>query len=213
MKKVKCDIGIDLVSVIKEFNKTFIDKDIQHGRYKSYEHCRKVFIDRFKKKKLTFKDKDYLALHLFSYLASWGMLRNSFLERKDYTYLIKVVEILFNHKTASTPTEILDLKEELDDYFKIARLSKAATQTLLSKIILGTLGIIVAYDRFVRYGLKKKGYYGSFGPRSLEELNELLTSSAKEIDLAIKAVNTSNTELYTPMKILDMYFFYIGFKN
>ena len=41
---------------------------------------------------------NYITLNLYAYLASWGMLRNSFLMQKDYLFSKPVVEILCKDK-------------------------------------------------------------------------------------------------------------------
>ncbi|MBQ8112212.1 MAG: hypothetical protein IJ146_03300, partial [Kiritimatiellae bacterium] len=57
-----------------------------NGRYRSWEHCYKVFYEaRLKRQKGGCPDYDYLCLHLAFYLASWGMYRgSSFLLQQDY---------------------------------------------------------------------------------------------------------------------------------
>ena len=66
----------------------------ENGRYLSYDHIRRAFL-KYRKD----EDKcDLLALNLYAYLASWGMLRNSFLQQKDYKFLIPVVKILCDPK-------------------------------------------------------------------------------------------------------------------
>ena len=62
-------------------------------RYRSFDHCYFYFKNNYKK----YGDdaiKDTMALHLFAYLSSWGMLRNSFLLQKDYQFNREVVEII-----------------------------------------------------------------------------------------------------------------------
>ncbi len=144
-----------------------------HHRYKSYDLCKQVFNEyRHDESKY-----DYLALMLFTYLASWGMLRNSFLLQKDYRFNLPVVEILCS-KTYKTLYEnriptindislILQLKEEIERYYesqyyfneiKAKTKIKNVSITLTSKIILGTTGMSLAYDRYVRVGLSKKNF-------------------------------------------------------
>ena len=57
-----------------------------NGRFRSWEHCYKVFHDaRVKRQGGELPDYDYLSLHLAFYLASWGMYRgSSFLLQQDY---------------------------------------------------------------------------------------------------------------------------------
>ena len=57
-------------------------KDDPHHRYLSWEYCHEAF--RLNRRPQIDATIDYLCLHLAWYLASWGMLRNSFLMQKDY---------------------------------------------------------------------------------------------------------------------------------
>ena len=56
-------------------------KDDPHHRYLSWEYCHEAF--RLNRRPQIDATIDYLCLHLAWYLASWGMLRNSFLMQKD----------------------------------------------------------------------------------------------------------------------------------
>ena len=87
----------DLSSVI-ECGKKFYDTikaDCNH-RFASWEHC----YEAFKNNKQNRNDEtiDFLSLHLAWYLASWGMLRNSFLFYKDYKIHVPVVRLLLDPK-------------------------------------------------------------------------------------------------------------------
>ena len=69
-----------------------LQKD-KNMRYRSFDHCYFYFKDNYEK----YGDdaiKDTMALHLFAYLSSWGMMRNSFLLQKDYQFNREVVEII-----------------------------------------------------------------------------------------------------------------------
>ena len=88
MKKIKEEDFINTTSLYIEGLK----KD-QNMRYRSFDHCYFYFQKNYKK----YRDdaiKDTMALHLFAYLSSWGMLRNSFLLQKDYQFNREVVDII-----------------------------------------------------------------------------------------------------------------------
>ena len=65
----------------------------KNSRYRSHDHVHCVYLkNRHDNSPVTL---DYVALHLFAFLGSWGMLcRRSFLMLKDYLFLIPVIEIL-----------------------------------------------------------------------------------------------------------------------
>lgn len=69
---------------INEYINKFIDSyhNDKNGRYRSYDHCRESFL-KYKNDETMY---NYITLNLYAYLASWGMLRNSFLMQKDYLF-------------------------------------------------------------------------------------------------------------------------------
>lgn len=67
------------------------------GEFHSYDLVHKRFVDLRHDKKT--ETVDYLALNLFMFLGSWGMLRGSgFMLRKSYRFLVSVVEIVCEKK-------------------------------------------------------------------------------------------------------------------
>ena len=64
-----------------------------HHRYLSWEYCHEAF--RLNRRPQIDATIDYLCLHLAWYLASWGMLRNSFLMQKDYKIHADVVRLIY----------------------------------------------------------------------------------------------------------------------
>ena len=130
-------------------------------RFKSWEHCYKAFSEN--------NNHDTLALNLAFYLASWGMYRGSSgLLWKDYKVHIPAIEIIkkFNELKSinwEKPKieEILKLKEKLIDYYSNINFNNGkeqglkkitATDTLISKIILGSLGCLPAFERYFNIG-------------------------------------------------------------
>ena len=197
-----------------------------NSRYLSYDHIRKAFLEHREND----DKKDYLALNLYSYLASWGMLRNSFLMQKDYKFLIPVVDILCKKKYETIidynpfcdegndkPKLIFEAGEEIKKYFlgqtfyeeKTHALMKIknVSDTLLTKILLGTLSCIPAYDRYVKEGLSKHNIVQKFNAQSIREIRSFAKANKDDIMSYLSKLN----ELYTPMKIIDMYFFEEGF--
>ena len=78
--------------------------------------------------------------------------------------------------------------------------------------MLGTLGCVPAYDRYFIDGLKeKKMEHTGFNEESLNELFKFLEKNKIEIDEAQKLIKTKTERHYPLMKILDMYFWQIGY--
>ena len=200
-----------------------IESDKYH-RYKSWEHCYKEFSQT--------KDTDKLSLHLAFYLASWGMYRGSSgLLQKDYKIHYGAVEILTSSKYSAIRAFdsdikrdniplILELFKELSDYYgeieyirNGRELKITPTDTLITKVMLGTLGCIPAYDRFFNLGLAEAGITQKVGKRSLNQLFDFINTdnNAELIKIAATDVTAKNLE-YPKMKILDMFFWSVGFE-
>ena len=158
----------------------------ENGRYRSWEHCYSYFIKGRSSKEI---DYDYLSLQLAFYLASWGMYRgSSFLLQKDYKVHIPVVKELLSKKyDALAGIECIDFRKEsnqrllqdidlfLEQYYdKIRREVKAQelknqlSFTLITKILMGTLGCVPAYDRYFIAGIKnQKVATGNYNLKSI----------------------------------------------
>ena len=193
--------------------KSFIDKNTQEfHRYNSWEHC----YEAFQKDHL---DTDTLALHLGFYLASWGMYRGSSkLLQRDYKVHIEAVTIintykhlrcdLHNEVSQSDINDILQLVNELSNYYSLKH-EVTPTDTLISKIILGTLGCLPAYDRFFINGVKSIELKSTtLKEKSLVELFKFKESNLDEL-IALK----NKYPQFPIMKLIDMYFFQIGFER
>ena len=186
-------------------------------RFKSWEHCYTAFQSEI--------DEDHCALHLGFYLASWGMYRGStFLLQKDYTIHIPIVRLLKAAKylgLKGAAPEVLKAEIQLiaqlcervrDTYSNELKRSLAsdvsehpiATKTLISKVLLGTLGCIPAFDRFLLDGAAAVDC-------KLGELNRnnilkcLRFYSDNEASFAKAESKLKDLGLvFPPMKLLDM---------
>ena len=117
---------------------------------------------------------------------------------------------------------ILELKNELAGHYSSINFTRGAdkpkpispTDTLLSKVILGTLGCVPAYDRYFINGLKEmKLQHTGFNESSLNELFNFSDNNKNEIRQAQKLIETKTQRHYPLMKILDMYFWQIGYNK
>lgn len=215
---------VDLTEHVSKFIKVYSSD--KNGRYLSYDHIRTAFLSLRKDA----SQRDLLTLHLYAYLASWGMLRNSFLMQKDYKFLTPIVDIIckakyeslinynpFNDTGTSNARLIMELVNEMRDYFigktyfkegsNELKTINSVSDTLVTKILLGTLGCTVAYDTYVRKGLANHNLAQKVEVKSIMELKSFAQSNETEIKEILSKLNN----LYTPMKIIDMYFFEEGF--
>ena len=179
---------VDLI--IKSSTEYYNDlKADENGRYRSWEHCYSHFIKARESKEV---DYDYLSLQLAFYLASWGMYRgSSFLLQKDYKVHIPVVKELLNEKydvlagmdcigfkDDSNQKLLQDINSFLEQYYdkirhkvKEQELKNQLSFTLITKILMGTLGCVPAYDRYFIAGIKnQKVATGNYNIRSVMQL-------------------------------------------
>ena len=190
--------------------------------------------------------KDQLSLHLAFYMASWGMYRgSSFLLQNDYKIYYGVVDVIFNKKYDSLWNDdslfaedrckmitnlYMDIFNKLKDY-KEYFLNKSKFQkdtkeampdrflTIITKIILGTIGCFPALDRNFKYA------FGISDPnvdryKEAEDAVKIIIS--RVYNLASNLVKNKNLledkklkkvfdkQAYPFMKLLDMYYFIKG---
>ena len=225
-------------------------------RYKSWEHCHK----EFKAKKELYENatdesqkqsiKYYLSVHLFVYLASWGMYRgSSFLLQRDYHAHDKVVEEILNEKydtlwdfnpcdSKNDIDKICNLIFEIYNFIEKAyhlendessnrndQKDDVATDTLVTKILLGTFGCVPAFDRYVKKAIGKlkktnigkkvigrgENGYGitqTISKNTFKGMVEFVKDNSSEF--VVKDNNGEDNKDYPPMKCLDMYLWEIG---
>jgi len=203
----------------------------ENGRSRSWEHCYRVFRDA---RTDPSPDCDYLSLHLAFYLASWGMYRgSSFLLQKDYKVLSPIVEKILKPEydclfgvacVGLRDSEVQGSLENLNKYiakhFEPIRNEVAGREVttpvspvLITKILMGTLGCVPAYDRFFQDGVAT--YKVTTQEYSLESVRKLAKFYEAHNDRLEEARRGMRTEdlVYPQMKLLDMGFWQIGFER
>ncbi len=224
---------MELIDELINAAQTFYDdaRANENGRSRSWEHCYRVFRDA---RTDPSPDYDYLSLHLAFYLASWGMYRGScFILQKDYkvhTPIVKQIlkpeyDCLFGLACADVRKSEIQMMlktvyNSIANYFARIRKEVAGREVaspvspvLITKILMGTLGCVPAYDRFfeegARYlGLEKKTYH----EKSLLELAEIYEAHNDRLEEARRGMRTEDL-VYPQMKLLDMGFWQIGFEK
>ena len=203
----------------------------ENGRSRSWEHCYRVFRDA---RTDPSPDCDYLSLHLAFYLASWGMYRgSSFLLQKDYKVLVPIVEeILKPDYDCLFGVACADLRESevqgsLEKLYKyIAKhlqpirnevagreVTTPVSPVLITKILMGTLGCVPAYDRFFEEGARHLGLEKkSYNEDSLLELADIYEEHNDRLEEARRGMQCEDLT-YPQMKLLDMGFWQIGFER
>lgn len=223
-------------------------------RYKSWEWCHQAFLNGKDSYSKANDDKEKneivenLSLHLAFYLASWGMYRgSSYLLQRDYKAhknAVKVIlentnQILWDYEPKTDNIEKAnDLLFETESgiYWKIKNSYKGyddgsnnddeSSDTLTTKILMGTFGCVPAFDRFLKSGIsrynkahdgRKTKISGHKLTQSLEKQNgNGVTDSFKAL-VAFAIQNRSDLKIdvdfkYPAMKCVDMYFWEIGYE-
>ena len=203
----------------------------KNGRSRSWEHCYRVFRDA---RTDPSPDCDYLSLHLAFYLASWGMYRgSSFLLQKDYKVLVPIVEEVLKPEydclfglecTDVRESEVQGSLKELGDYiaehFGLIRDEVAGREVptpvspvLITKILMGTLGCVPAYDRFFVDGIKKyRVTTQEYSRNSLLKLVGFYEEHNDRLEEARRGMRVGDLT-YPQMKLLDMGFWQVGFEK
>ena len=212
-----------LVDVDIEANlRTYLGDRLPTHRYSSFDYCFNYFQARREAGRiadLTAGAELQLAcLQLGFYLASWGMYRGStVLLQRSVAYLKPVIAAI-----ADSPTDAWDI--DAHDYSReagrklldtAARIRGAfldgATDTLVTKIMLGVFGSVPAYDTNFRKG------FGTavFGESSLMRVGRFYRENAEVIERyripTLDFDSGRDTERrYPRAKVIDMIFFIEG---
>ncbi|MBS6000437.1 MULTISPECIES: hypothetical protein [Haemophilus] len=208
------------------------------SRYRSWEYCYTQFYEARKNPERA--NVDNLSLHLAFYLASWGMYRgSSFLLQYDYTIHTSVVKEILKSEYSTlfgleckelnneqTSSLLKKLNSEISTIYNPFRLELKETEVtqdisniLVSKVLLGTLGCVPAYDRFFVDAVKKnKVTTGNYNIASLQKLikfyeehQEKLENLRSEFLIKYEFDGEEKTLDYPQMKLLDIGFWKIGF--
>lgn len=216
----------------------------ENHRFRSYDYCKNLF-DKYYQKvldgaTLTSGEKDYFALNLFCYLASWGMLRGSgWLLGRSYKFFIPLCEVLFDRKYKNLRTmdplqgnyntiEVVALHDTLDE--KINNIlqednleDKKASRLMLCKIMMGTYGCVIAYDDYDLKGLDVLGVHtnnaSSLSVELLQDTAEIIIDHKEEFEKIMKDMETyidpetQKPVNYTVFKVLDMILWEYGKKQ
>ena len=111
-----------------------------------------------------------------------------------------------------------EINEFIANYYDVIRrevrgaaLKNNLSDTLITKILMGTLGCVPAYDRYFVTGLRsQKVAIGTYNIKSILQLVDFYEKNLEQLDLVQKNFIVADM-LYPQMKILDMGFWQIGF--
>lgn len=192
------------------------------ARYASFDYCYNFF-RKFAQEDCTSPSdqqfRESALLHLGFYLASWGMLRNSFLAERSVVGLLPILDAISatprnvwnfdipDYAKNDAVEEILAAKERITSSFATERKS----ETLVTKIMLGVFGCTPALDRFFRLST---GLH-ALNRRTMNEVHQFYVEHSEAIEdwrqftLNIDS-GENTTHRYTAAKVVDMVFFQRG---
>lgn len=202
--------------------RTYLGQRTPTARYTSFDYCYNHFQlhrERGALSELVVGPNLQLScLHLAFYLASWGMLRaSSALLQRSVKHYVPVIEVI-----ASSPAAIwnvdahcyteanCDLVLETAQQIRGA-LPEAASDILVTKIMLGVFGCVPAFDTYF-----KKGFGAwTFSRTALARVAKFYTDNSDVIERnRVQTLDfdggTETTRKYTRAKVIDMVFFVEG---
>lgn len=87
-----------------------------------------------------------------------------------------------------------------------------ATDTLVTKILLGTLGCVPAYDRYYVQGVKQYGIsIGGYNKKTVRDVAKYYLSHKDEFETVRTELSTCGVE-YPVMKLMDMCMWQVAFE-
>jgi|ERR1051326_165370 hypothetical protein len=203
-----------------------------HHRYRSWEHCFSYFRQR-----AAFTSPEHIdtaSLHLAFYLASWGMYRgSSALLWKDYRiHQLAISKVLAPEFSALWDLGFHDATQDSTAAGLIVALSTALraiyrqqittvdgaardfipSDTLITKFLLGTVGCTPACDRYFILGLRHAGLrYSRFSATFLREVFRFCREHRDTFCETQEVIAQRSEIRYPLMKLVDMYFWKLGF--
>lgn len=197
---------------------SYLDERRAEDRPASFDYCFNYFQGfRERGKTRLLADEVHLqesCLQLGFYLASWGMLRgSSTLLYRSLRYYVPVVKVLADLPEAAWDLDVpgydqesipllLDTKKRVQEGF-----AHHATDTLITKTMLGVLGCVPAFD--TDFGRGFNAYRCS--PKALRRLRAVYNEHATEIEAARPCTLDFTTgqetdRRYPVAKVMDMVF-------
>jgi len=133
-------------------------------------------------------------------------------DSRNIELLFKLINKITGDSSCKGTYEDVGYYTKLNKHGETINSTPNVTDTLVTKILLGTLGCIPAYDRYFKIGVKsiKDGQIKRAYRLDKENFYHLI-QFAKENIHEFRTQDLS--EKYPDMKLLDMYFWNIGIKN
>ena len=199
--------------------------DHPNGRGRSWDHCYGFFREH-RGDLVDQQDtdvEDAAALHLGCYLASWGMYRGPFLREHAYTVHKPVVRVLASDRFSSLWQRDIGMRDEDDQAGTIMELVETVEaeyrkltdqqkmDTLVTKVLLGTVGCLPARDSYFEKGFKHEGNtYGSLNRSFVRRVLDFCSEHRSKLTKLQPKIVDLRCRPYPLMKLVDMHFWQIG---
>ncbi len=217
---------------IHEKIQAFFDGMGEDDRLRSWDHCYEYFHRYHLNPTGLLHDRDNAALQLAFYLASWGMYRgSSFLLKYDYTVHRTVIdqlvapqfESLWRQEFGAGEDDINLCQTIIDAAEAIRRAynpfadrveASGVTDTLVTKVLLGTFGCLPACDQYFVAGWRIEGLPFSYLTRLfVDRVLEFCRAHLAEFQQEQAQIEREETTAHYPlMKLMDMYFWQTGYE-
>jgi hypothetical protein len=188
----------------------------ENHNYRSWERCYKFFCSKP-------RDRDLACLHLTAYLTSFGMYRGSaFIASKDYLVhedAVAAVEGYYGRLQnldlsgcCKNIDDVFSLRQQLASAYKRRADGHVATETLVTKIMMGALGCAPAYDIYLREGLREGSLPQAFSEKSYLKMLEFCDKESDDFEKARRHLNQRPQRLvdYPIVRVVDIYFWQRG---
>lgn len=209
------------------FEKYLSEKENDTPRYESFDLCYHHFRINFRNPYKKIIDPEKSCAILSAYLASWGMMRgSSFLLDHNYKRLLPVIEYFAKLDEEYWEIDVESYPQNYDRILGIydeikGRLVPESSRdlTLVTKIMLGVLGIVPAFDEYFTTFMRERPMstckFRSFSRDALESIHQFYMNNKALIDnftdddrVRVVDFDDNQTELrYSKAKVIDM----IGF--
>ena len=208
------------------------DRRMADERYASFDYCFNYFQSFREAKNISLlaspANVQLSCLQLGFYLASWGMYRGSAdLLQKSARCLVPVVEVIADSEKLRVEGDKTPWDVDADCYTEtnilllllvaetIRDALPSASDTLVTKTMLGVFGNVPAFDDNFTYGCKAAQICATFGKKSLKEIGGLYRRNAAVLDRyrvpTLDFVTGQQTgRVYTRAKVIDMALFMEG---
>ena len=197
--------------------KAFLGERNSGARPASFDFCFNHFQDARDRDELDdLKDGSGLvlsSLHLGFYLASWGMMRGSGeLSRRSVRELFPVVRAIVAEPPRTWAIDVHGYETDIDELLEVSRRIRGAfmvnaSDTLVTKTMLGVFGCVPAFDRYFRIGFGCSTLCRS----ALEKIGRFYQNNTAAVDGAQVltldvATGLTTDRRYPRAKIIDMVF-------